>query len=399
MKILAIDLGKAKSTFCWFDSSDQSHAFKTVASTPQAFGDALVERPVELVVIEACDMAGWVQELCTKLGLTIEVVNANSDGWRWKHVKNKTDRRDALKMAQLRAAGPLKTVCVPPRPQRKYKSLILYRHRLVERRTRVKNSIHALLASEGRAVMGPGLWEPQSLARIRQLATAIDACASKDQLWSGHLQMELDQLDFMEQQIGKLDAKLDSLGDTDPAVIRLRTIPGVGPRLAELVVAVLGDVHRFKSVREVSAYAGLVPRRYQSGEMDRHGRITKAGCGKLRKVLVQVAWGMLRHNARGQAVFNGISKGHKTRRKQAAVALARRVLCWCWAMLRDGTDWREGDATATGRSAMTVEATKKPGRDESHRAARTMTQSGRAAAPRGARPAKQRPDREAALPS
>ena len=69
--------------------------------------------------------------------------------------------------------------------------------------------------------------------------------------------------------------------------------------------------------------------------------VPKAGCGKLRKLLVEIAWGMLHHNEHGKNVFNRISKGQKTRRKQAAVALARRVLCWCWAMLRDGTDWRD----------------------------------------------------------
>ena len=121
--------------------------------------------------------------------------------------------------------------------------------------------------------------------------------------------------------------------------------------MSELVVAVIDDPHRFKNAREVSAYAGLTPRRYQSGEMDRSGRISKAGCGKLRKLLLEIAWGMLRHNAHGRAVFNRISKGQKSRRKQAAVALARRVLCWCWAMLRDGTDWKE--PMPRGREAAT----------------------------------------------
>jgi transposase len=81
--------------------------------------------------------------------------------------------------------------------------------------------------------------------------------------------------------------------------------------------------------------------------MDRSGRISKAGCRKLRKLLVEIAWGMLRHNAHGAAVFNRISKGQRTRRKQAAVALGRRVLCWCWAMLRDGTEWRVPAARMT----------------------------------------------------
>lgn len=62
---------------------------------------------------------------------------------------------------------------------------------------------------------------------------------------------------------------------------------------------------------------------------------------EVRKLLLEIAWGMLKHNPHGQKVFARISKGQKTRRKQAAVALARRVLCWCWAMLRDGTDWKQ----------------------------------------------------------
>ena len=162
--------------------------------------------------------------------------------------------------------------------------------------------------------------------------------------------MELDGLDQLSERIDTLDTKLNELGEADDRVMRLQTIPGVGPRLSEMVVAVIDDPHRFKSVREVSAYAGLTPRRYQSGTMDRSGRISKAGCGKLRKLLLEVAWGMLQHNAHGRGVFMRISKGQKTRRKQAAVALARRILCWCWAMLRDGTDWQD-PASAAGTAA------------------------------------------------
>jgi transposase len=341
MVILATDLGKAKSLFCWYQTEDQRHEFKPVPSTPQAFRDALTGRAADRVAIEVCDMAGWVADLCRTLGIPIEVANANGEGWRWRHVKNKTDRTDGLKLARLSAAGDLATVRVPDRPARHYKALVLYRHRLVERRTRVKNAIHALLVAEGRAVLGRAAWRPESMAALRAWARPVGECATKDELWAGHLHLELGQLDHLQEQIDQLDARLDALGEADARVVRLRTIPGVGPRLAELVVAVLDDPERFRSARQVSAYAGLVPRRYQSGQVDRSGRISKAGCGKLRKVLVQVAWGMLQHNPHGRGVFQRISKGQRTRRKQAAVALARRVLCWGWAMLRDGTDWHE----------------------------------------------------------
>ena len=339
--ILAIDLAKAKSLFCWYQPSEKTHEhqqeLKTVLSTPQAFHEAFLLRPVDRVVIEVCDMAGWIVDLCQTLNIPIQVVNVNVEGWRWKNVKNKTDKTDVLKLARLSAANDLKLVCLPDRPTRQWRSLILYRQKLIERRTAVKNSIHALLVSEGRAMTGGrDAFSAASIASLRKLIT--DGAGD---LWSTHLQMELDSLDHLNEQIEKLNAKLDAVGERDHRVIRLQTIPGVGPRLSELVVAVIDDPHRFKNARQVSAYAGLVPRRYQSGQMDRSGRISKAGCGKLRKLLVEIAWGMLQHNAHGASVFHRISKGQKTRRKQAAVALARRVLVWCWAMLRDGTDWKE----------------------------------------------------------
>ena len=341
MKILSIDLAKAKSLFCWFDPSDQSHRFRTVPSLPLAFHDALVEQSVDRVVIEVCDMAGWVKDLCETLSIPIQVVNVNVEGWRWKHVKTKTDKTDALKLARLSAANDLKLVNLPDRITRHWRGTILYRQKLIERRTAIKNAIHALLVQEGRPMKGgKEAWSEKSLKSLRELAKPMKQCA-KHELWSGHLWEELKALNNVNEQIEELDQKLDEIGDVDAGVIRLQTIPGVGPRLSELVVAVIDDPKRFKNGRQVSAYVGLVPRRYQSGQMDRSGRISKAGCSKLRKLLLEIAWGMLRNNEHGRKIFARISKGQKTRRKQAAVALARRVLVWCWAMLRDGTDWRE----------------------------------------------------------
>jgi transposase len=340
MLILAIDLGKTKSVFCWYQTLDQSQTFKTVLSTPAAFAEVLREQTVDRVVFEVCDMAGWVKDLCAASSLPCQIANVNTEGWRWKNVKKKTDRMDALKFAQLSAMEQLPIVHLPRREVRQWRSLILYRHRLIERRTTIKNTIHAILLREGKAMSGGrAAWSVKSLSALRALARPLDECGLAD-LWRGYLQTELDGLDDLLERIEALDRKLNALGSADQRVIRLQTIPGVGPRLAELAVAVIDDPHRFANARQVSAYVGLVPRRYQSGQMDRSGRISKAGCGKLRKLLTEIAWGMLRNNDRGKGVFTRIAKGQKTRRKQAIIALARRVLCWCWAMLRDGTDWQ-----------------------------------------------------------
>ena len=112
-------------------------------------------------------------------------------------------------------------------------------------------------------------------------------------------------------------------------------IPGVGRVTAEAIVTAIDDARRFKSGRQVSAYAGLVPRQYQSGVTDRRGRITKRGPRLLRTLLVECAWCSLKYNPWARATYERIHGGKRVRRKKAAVALARRILVVSWAMLRD----------------------------------------------------------------
>src|SRR5262249_31885221 len=97
---------------------------------------------------------------------------------------------------------------------------------------------------------------------------------------------------------------------------------------------------RFKTTKQVSAYGGLVPRQYQSTDTDHRGRITKRGPRTLRKLLVECAWVMLRYNRWARAVYQRLTHGGKTRKKQAIVAVARRLLVRCWAMLGDGAACR-----------------------------------------------------------
>lgn len=347
--ILTIDLGKFHSQGCFYRVADGGHEFKRVESTPRAVHELLVERKVDRLVIESGAQAGWVTDLGRSLGLEVQVANANGEAWRWKAVKNKSDRQDALKLARLSVMNQLSPVHVPVKEVRQWRSLIQYRCTLVERRTAIRNAIHALLAVQGTEAVIKS-WSRQMVDELKKPARPLTECGV-DELWRGQLGLELTAMEQVEGLIGQAEAKLDELaaegqsgGQAERArrVRLLRSIPGVGPRLAEMVVAWIDDPKRFRNGREVGAYAGLTPRRYQSGESDRSGRISKAGCGRMRKLLVQVAWGMLQHNERGREVFNRLCKDQKTRRKQSAVALARKVLVWCWAMLRDDRPWDEG---------------------------------------------------------
>jgi transposase len=98
--------------------------------------------------------------------------------------------------------------------------------------------------------------------------------------------------------------------------------------------------HRFRSAGQVSSYIGMVPRQFDSGETERSGRITRHGNRLVRSLLVEVAWCALRHNPWARETFQRISGGKKSRKKIAVVAVGRKLLVRCWAMLRHQTEWR-----------------------------------------------------------
>jgi len=235
----------------------------------------------------------------------------------------------------------LPTVHVPQAAARQWRGLIAYRARLVARRTAVKNRIRAILASVGEPGMprGAGGWTQEGRAALAALARPLAEVGPED-LWRGELALELEALAHLESQVATVEAKLDTVAEADQRVARLRTIPGVGPRLAELLVALFDDPHRFRRGKQVGSYLGLVPRQFQSGAMDRHGRITRHGHPLARALLVEVAWLGLRWNGRLRAIYQRVHRGSRARRKVAIVAVARRLAVFAWAMLRDGTTWR-----------------------------------------------------------
>jgi len=104
-------------------------------------------------------------------------------------------------------------------------------------------------------------------------------------------------------------------------------------------VACIDDPHRFANGRQVSAYFGLIPRQYQSGETDRNGRITERGNPLARTIFIKCAWASLRYNPWAKSVYDRICGQQKTRKKKAAIALARKIAVLAWALLRDEKDW------------------------------------------------------------
>jgi transposase len=341
MNILAMDLGKNKTVFCEYDSTTAEHKFGKVKTSPQQIHDILVEKAPDKIVFEICSAAGWIYDIAKALGFEIEVANPSHQGWRWKKLKRKTDRTDALKLAQLSAMKQLPIVHVPERAVRQKRSLIGYRRKLVERRTQIKNSIRAILDREGLPMpAGKAGWSQAALQKLKSMAVPISEI-SNGCLWRGQLWMELLQFEHIEHGLSEVTSALDSLGKENTDVQRLQSIPGVGPRLSEAIVAYLDSPGRFNNGKQVGSYAGLTPKQYQSGSMDRQGRISGCGNVLLRSLLVEVSWSGIRYNRWMRETYKRVLRGSPSRKKIAITAVARKLLVRCWAMLRDKRSWHD----------------------------------------------------------
>jgi transposase len=353
MSILAVDMGKYKSVACIFEPKTGKHRFQTLPTSPQAFHDLLVAVEPEVILIEIGPVAGWVVELAKALGLPIRVANTGAEPWRWKKVKRKTDKDDALKLIRLYRNGELSDVHMPPRSVRQWRSLIAYRQQCVKRVTAAKNRIRALVLAEGQAMpSGKKAWNEQGRKLLRSMGRAWKDLEA-DQLWRGMLLQELEHMEQAEAELGEVEQKLNDLQAQDERVQRLKQVPKVGPRLAEVVVSLIDDPKRFTRGRQVAAYAGLTPRQWESGTMQRQGHISRGGSGLLRKMLVQISWQGIKDVPWMREVYERARGGSQKRKKVAIVAVARRLLVRLWAMLRDGSSWQE-ETKDTGQTLAVV---------------------------------------------
>lgn len=361
-RILALDLGKFTSVLCVYDPATHAHYFASVQTMPRTIHDLLVTHATPdpkdtLLVIETCDVAGWVHDLAAALGIAVAVANPAHEAWRWTRVKRKTDKDDALKLAKLTVLGQLPTAHMPSPQQRQRRRLVHHRRVLVDRRTAIKNQVRSIFSQQGLQLPPRGkAWTKQGIAQIAAHARPLAGCDDVLDLWRGRLFVELHLLEALTKQIEQVDASLNALGAQDARVQLLQSVPGVGPRLAETVVAHLDDARRFKTAGHVASYAGLVPKQMESGTMKRSGRITRRGPALLRSMLVEVAWMVYIRNDWAKHFVQRVSRGMTGRKNIAIVALARKLLVTLWAMLRDGTRWREPKPPAPAATSLAAVA-------------------------------------------
>src|SRR5271154_2222864 len=132
MRILALDLGKNKSVFLDYVTAGGDRNFGKIGTNAHELEKLLRRVAPDRLVIEVGPAAGWVCDLAQQLNVPVQVANGNDERWKWKTVKEKSDRKDALKLAQLSEMDSIPAVHVPGPGVRQWRSLIKYRHELVD---------------------------------------------------------------------------------------------------------------------------------------------------------------------------------------------------------------------------------------------------------------------------
>lgn len=249
--------------------------------------------------------------------------------------KKKNDRIDARKLAKCLYMDEVPAVHVPTLDIREWRVLIEHRRRLVDKRTAAKNGLRALLRGQGMvSPKGNRMWARAGIA----WASAAEFRSPLTALRRDQLLLELEHFDRL---IELAEKTLDRIAAGHPGVALLRTIPGVGPRTAEAVVAYVDNPHRFSSTRKAASYFGLVPCLDESGGTSRYGHITKEGPATVRKLLVESGWRVVSCSPTMRAFFERIKDGKKDRGAKAIVATARHLVQVMVAMLKSGEAWRE----------------------------------------------------------
>lgn len=342
---VGLDVHWRTSTGCILDENGREVKTATVKGgwdKMLAWLDREVRRPFAICYEASCGYGALYDRLRLKAS---RVVVAHPGQVRLIfRAKRKTDRIDARKLARLLFLDAVPPVYVPSADVRSWRRLIETRRRLVAKRTRAKNGLRSLLRSHGVRPPMRGLWTRRGLAWLREASWPSEGAALERDLL-------LEELETLAEQVHRVTRVLDRLGRGHPGVMLLRTIPGVGPRTAEAVVAYIDVPDRFADSRQVGAYFGLVPRQDQSAAVNRLGHITKEGPPSVRHLVVESSWQVIRRSPTARARFQRISGGQKERRKIALVAVGHWLVRCMHAMLRTGECWRESVPAASSAAA------------------------------------------------
>ncbi len=333
MDTIGLDLHKRESQLC-IGHADGRMTEQRIVTSRERFTAVLGGRPPARVLLEASTESEWVAGHLESLGHTVIVADPNyAPMYATRSRRVKTDKRDARTLMEACRAGTYRPAHRLSAPRRHVRAELAVREALVRTRTRYVALAKALVRRDGLRV-------PSSAAE--RVGAHLQAFALPPTL-AAELAPLVTLLTPLNETIAAADRRLAGLERTDAIVALLMTAPGIGAVTASALLATIDDITRFASAHQFEAYLGLVPGERSSGEQRRVGPITKAGNRRVRWLLVEAAWRILRSKQVESAALRSWALTIAARRgkRVAVVALARRLAGILFAMWRDGVPYKE----------------------------------------------------------
>jgi len=334
MYYVGLDVHQKRSVLCILDENGRRVKEILVRGPWPKLFEALacIDQPFAICYEASCGY-GYLHDRLRRIAQRVVVAHPGQLRLIFR-AKRKNDRVDAQKLAKLLYLGEVPAVHVPSIDVRNWRAMVEHRTRLIAKRTRTKNGIRALLRSSG--VVAPrGLWGKRGRDRLGHLE--LDHTVERLRL-----DMLIDELNYFDRQVQRVEVELNRLADRHPGVWLLRTIPGVGPRTAEAFMAYIDQPDRFTHNKAIGCYLGLVPCQDQSAAANRLGHITGDGPATVRKLLTEAAWQGIRRSLTIRRYFQRVlGPDAQKKKKIALVATAHYLARVMLAMLRTGEVWRE----------------------------------------------------------
>lgn len=289
---------------------------------------------VSRVGFEAGTLSQHLFSGLTNEGFDVVCMEARQVNAALSAMRNKTDKNDARGIAQVLRTGWFSPVHMKSREAHGHRALLSTRKALLKKTMDLANEVRGLLKIFG--IRLPKTVKHGSFdGVVRSLIEMDDVLA--------HAMIPLlDARVVLYQHFLELDRRVKRAASRDETCMRFMTVPGVGPIAALTFKAAVDDPARFKSSRTVAAHFGLTPRRYQSGEHDNPGRISKAGDADVRATLYAAANALLMRTMAGSQLKSwGIRLMRTKGRRRAVVAVARKLAVLLHRMWSDGTEFRQ----------------------------------------------------------
>lgn len=336
-----IDVSLECSSVCVVDASGKIVREARVTSEPEALiaWFRSLGFDLERIGLEAGPLSQWLFAAMREAGLTVELLETRHVRKAFEAMPVKSDRNDARGIAQLMRLGWFRPVHCKSMSAQETRSLLTAR-KLVQSKLRdLENSLRGILRGFGLKV-GKAT-EREFAGRINELVAGHP-----------HLQMIADALlavrETLRKEFTAFEKQTRNMVRSDARARLLTSVPAVGPIVALTYASAIDDPRRFKSSKQVGAHFGLTPKKYQSGETDYTGRISKIGDGSVRTALYEAAHIMLTKPLKGCSKLKSWAMriARRAGRSKAKVALARRLAVIMHRMLLDGTTFDNAAAAA-----------------------------------------------------